>query len=109
MVKKDYLPSSVLARSDANLARTRSKFLNQYEILNDHKAQNLKPSYKFALSSTVIDKVDTVVRNNSERKDYLMKHVQSQQEMLLRPYQDRKQRLNLSGWNDNDDQHTVIH
>ena len=37
------------------------------------------PSYKFALSSALIDSVDTVIQNNSESKEWArLKHVQSQ-------------------------------
>ena len=39
------------------------------------------PSYKFALSSAVIDSVDTVIKNNSEKKDFIQggaKNSQSQ-------------------------------
>ena len=55
IVKKDYMPSNILARSDANLERTRTKFLNQYEIVNEHLEANKRPSYKFALSTKLID------------------------------------------------------
>lgn len=36
------------------------------------------PSYKFALSSSLIESVGDVIRNNSRKKDYTMKPVQSQ-------------------------------
>ena len=77
IVKKDYTPANILTRSDANLARTRMNFLNQYELVDDYKRNEGLPSYKFALSSSLIESVDTVIENNGEKKDYILKNVQS--------------------------------
>lgn len=38
IVKQDYEPGNILARSDANLARTRQQFLDQYEMVNQYTA-----------------------------------------------------------------------
>ena len=76
IAKEDYLPGNILARSDANLARTRQNFLSQYELVNQYQRGAGMPSYKFALSSAVIDSVDTVIKNGSESKEWArLKHV----------------------------------
>ena len=74
IVKQDYQPGNILTRSDANLARTRQQFLDQYEMVNQYTAAENVPSYKFALSSSLIDSVKTVMENQSKSKDY-KKHV----------------------------------
>ena len=69
IVKQEIQPNNILARSDANLKRTRQNFLNQYEMVNHY--ENWQPSYKFAVSQSAIESVGTVLKNNSEKKDYV--------------------------------------
>ena len=47
-------------------------------MINQYRNVEGVPSYKFALSSSLIESVGEVVRNNSRKKDYTMKPVQSQ-------------------------------
>jgi len=36
VVKKEISPNNILARSDANLTRTRQNFMSQYGMVNDY-------------------------------------------------------------------------
>ena len=63
-------------------------------MVNHYK--DWQPSYKFAISSSAIDSVDTVLKNNSAKKDYVFmsqNHLKAQREGKQPPIQ-MKQLLN---------------
>ena len=69
--RNDNMPHNILNRSDAELAKTRQNFLDQYEMINQYK-MNTGPSYKFTMSTKVIDSVAEVLENNTVSKEYVL-------------------------------------
>ena len=52
----DNMPINILNRSDAELARTRQDFLDQYDMVNQYTKAG--PSYKFTLSTDLVSQVE---------------------------------------------------
>ena len=78
--RNDNMPHNILARSDAELATTREDFLDQYDMFNQYKLT--VPSYKYTLSTSLIDSVETVLKNKTQSKDYVRENLETSRNLI---------------------------